>query len=215
MFFGGSGAGKTTLALKFPKPALLDLEGGADLYGGRFDFGVLRATKCDEITAAVDWIAAHPSEFETVIVDPITVYWDALQRKWSEVFLLRNRGAKGHRHEFYELGPKEWMTIKADWREFLRKLLALDAHVIVTAREKPEYADTGFMRQTGTTFDGEKSLPYLFDVVMRQYRDAEGRYLAQVIKDRTGCLPTEPFEPKIEIFHALLAPAGEGSSQEA
>ena len=33
-------------------------------------------------------------------------------------------------------------------------------NVIITARQKTQYADSGFMRAIGETFDGEKSLPY-------------------------------------------------------
>ena len=77
-------------------------------------------------------------------------------------------------------------------------------HVVVTARAKPQYADTGFMRQIGVTFDAEKSLPYLFDIVLHQYRDENGRFLARVVKDRTGTLPTGPFEPSFAAFEPLL-----------
>ena len=42
LLWGDAGSGKTTLALQFPRPAMIDLEGGADLYGGKFDFDVFR-----------------------------------------------------------------------------------------------------------------------------------------------------------------------------
>jgi hypothetical protein len=217
--WGDSGVGKTTLALRFPSPVVIDLEGGCDLYGDRFEFGVLRTTSCEEVDRAVDWLAAN-DHGRTLVLDPVSILWDAIQEKWSQVFLQRSRGSKGHRHDFFELGPKEWQTIKSDWKGFVRKLIALDMHVVVTARAKPQYAEAGFMRQIGMTFDGEKSLPYLFDVVLRQYRDDAGRFLAEVVKDRTGKLPTEPFEPKIEIFQRLLGsaeeaePAGPSSREE-
>jgi hypothetical protein len=213
--WGDTGAGKTTKGLEFPKPVVIDLEGGTDLYGERFDFAVLRTTSCEEVNRAVDWLAANKHPYESLLLDPITVYWEALQRKWSDIFLRRNRGSKGHRQEFYDFQPKDWMAIKADWRELLRKLIALDMHVIVTARAKAQYADTGFMRAIGTTFDSEKTLPYVFDIVLHQYRDSDGRFLAEVVKDRTGQLPTGPFEPEIDIFRSLLSMQGPSTQKEA
>jgi len=198
--WGGSGVGKTTLALQFPKPVLIDLEGGADLYGKRFDFSVVRASTADQVASAVEWLATNPHEFETLVIDPISVYWDALQKKWSDIFLLRNKGTRAHKHEFYEFQPRDWMTMKAEFKHLIRGLVALDMNVIVTARQKVLYADGGFMKAIGETFDCEKSLPYLFDVVVRLYCDEKGRYLGQCLKDRSGHVPTGEFEPAYEKF---------------
>lgn len=202
--WGDPGVGKTTLALQFPRPVAIDLEGGCDLFGGRFQFDVLRTTSPDTVNEAIAWLTAHDHDYATLVLDPVTVYWDALQRKWSDIFLQRNKGSRGHKHEFYELGPKEWMSIKADWKAFVRDLIGLDMNVVVAARAKPQYAAAGFMRAVGTTFDAEKSMPYLFDVVLRLYRDDQGQFLAEAIKDRTGQLPKTPFAPTIEVFRSLL-----------
>jgi hypothetical protein len=204
-FWGGSGAGKTTLALKFPDPVVIDLEGGTDLYGGAFAFDVLRTSTADEAMEAVQWLMAHPHGYRTLVIDPITVYWDALQKKWSNIFLKRNKGSKGYKFEFYDLQPRDWMAVKAEFKEFIRNLIALDLHVIVTARQKVKYADGGFMKVIGETFDGEKSLPYLFDTIVRLYRDSNGRHMAQCLKDRTNKLPKESFENTFQNFEVLLS----------
>ncbi|MBU8913308.1 MAG: ATP-binding protein [Spirochaetales bacterium] len=202
--WGDSGAGKTTLAAQFPNPALIDLEGGADHYGDTFSFDVFKAATAEEVNAAVDWLLTHDHLYRTLVVDPITVYWDALQRKWSDIFLRRNKGTKGHRLEYYDLQPRDWMTIKAEHREFLGKLIQLDMNVIVTARQKTLYGDQGFMRAVGETFDGEKSLPYLFDTILRLYRDDKGRFMAENLKDRTNKLPQGHFEISYEILQDRL-----------
>ena len=195
--------GKTTLALQFPHPAVIDLEGGTEHYGDTYVFDVLKATTADEVMAAVDWLLTHPHEFRTLVIDPITVYWDALQSKWSDIFLRRNKGSKGHHLEYYAFQAKDWMTIKAEFKDLVRKLIALDMNVIVTARQKVLYGDNGFMRSIGETFDGEKSLPYLFDSILRLYRDDNGRYMAENLKDRSGKLPHGHFE----VSYAKLAAA--------
>ncbi len=192
--WGDSGVGKTTLALQFPKPVVIDLEGGTDLYGESFDFDVLRASTADEVMGAVEWLLTHPHSYRTLVIDPITVYWDALQKKWSDIFLRRNKGSKGYKFEFYDLQPRDWMTVKAEFKDLIRKLIALDMNVIVTARQKVQYADGAFMKAIGETFDGEKSLPYLFDTIVRLYRDDKGRFLGECLKDRSNRLPPGEFE---------------------
>ena len=198
--WGDSGVGKTTLSLQFPAPVLIDLEGGADPYGDAFDFHVLRASTADEVSEAVRWLLANEHPYRTLVIDPITVYWDALQKKWSDIFLRRNKGSKGYRFEFYDLQPRDWMTIKAEFKELVRQLIALDMNVIVTARQKVQYADGGFMKVIGETFDGEKSLPYLFDTIVRLSCDTPSRFMGQCLKDRTNRLPAEPFESSYAVF---------------
>lgn len=202
--WGDSGVGKTTLSLQFPKPVVIDLEGGADLYGGAFDFDVLRASTADEVMEAVQWLLTHPHAYRTLVVDPITVYWDALQKKWSDVFLRRNKGSKGYKFDFYDLQPRDWMTVKAEFKDLIRKLIALDMNVIVTARQKVQYADGAFMKAIGETFDGEKSLPYLFDTIVRLYRDEKGQFLGQCLKDRSNKLPAGAFEVSYLRFEELF-----------
>ncbi len=202
--YGPSGSGKTTLSLQFPKPVVLDLEGGTDLYGESFDFDVLRATNADEIMQAVQWLLTHEHQYKTLVIDPITIYWDSLQKKWSDIFLRRNRGTKGHRHEFYDLQPRDWMTLKSELKDLIRKLISLDMTVIVTARQKTQYADGSFMKAIGETFDGEKSLPYLFDTIVKLYRDDKGRFLGECIKDRSNKLPPGEFECSYTLFEKLF-----------
>jgi len=194
LLWGDSGSGKTTLSAQFPGVAMIDLEGGAEHYGASFQFEVLKATTADEIDKAVDWLLANKHQYQTLVVDPITLYWDSLQRKWSEILLRRNKGSKGHRLEYYDLQPRDWQLVKAEHKEFIRKLIQLDMNVIVTARQKTLYADQGFMKSIGETFDGEKSLPYLFDSILRLYRDEKGRFMAENQKDRSNKLPHGHFE---------------------
>lgn len=202
--WGDSGVGKTTLALQFPTPVVIDLEGGADLYGESFDFDVLRASTADEVMEAARWLLTHPHGYRTLVIDPVTVYWDALQKKWSDIFLRRNKGSKGFKFEFYDLQPRDWMTVKAEFKDVIRTLIALDMNVIVTARQKVQYADGGFMKAIGETFDGEKSLPYLFDTIVRLSRDDKGRFLGECLKDRSNRLPLGEFECSYARFEELF-----------
>ena len=169
-----------------------------------FTFDVLRASTPDEVMAAVDWLLTNKHPYRTLVVDPITVYWDSLQKKWSDIFLRRNKGSKGYRHEYYDLQVKDWLTIKGELKEFIRKLIALDMNVIVTAREKTKYKEGSFMVASGETFDGEKSLPYMFDTILRLYVDEKSRHMGFCIKDRSNRLPKEAFECSYPVLEKLF-----------
>jgi hypothetical protein len=201
--YGGTGVGKTLFCLGFPNPAYIDMERGTEAYQGEYRFDVQQSTSADSIMQTVDWLRTHRHGYTTLIIDPFTVFWEDLQRKWSDIFLRRNRGSKGYKHEFYDFQARDWMAIKSDLKAFMRKLLSLDMNVIVTARQKTKYAESGFMQAVGETYDSEKSLPYLFDIVLQFYRSEDGRYLARVIKDRTRKLPKEDFECTFEVFERL------------
>lgn len=202
--WGDSGVGKTTQALQFPSPVVIDMESGTDLYGEAFPFDVLKATTADEAMEAVDWLLTNPHEYRTLVIDPVTIYWEALQQKWSDIFLKRNKGSKGYKYEFYDLQPKDWMTLKAEFKTLIRKLVALDMNVIVTAREKTKYKEGSFMVAIGETFDGEKSLPYMFDTIVRMYVDEKGRHMGACLKDRSNRLPKEPFECAYSVFEGFF-----------
>jgi len=150
-----------------------------------------------------DWLRDNKHDYETLIIDPISVYWEALQHKWSEIFLQRNRQSRGFKFEFYEFQMRDWMVVKSEARKFVRKLIAVDMNVVVTARQKTLYAENA-LKALGDTFDAEKSIPYLFDVVVRLYRDERRRFLAECQKDRSGTLPTGPFEVNYSIFEKCL-----------
>ena len=78
----------------------------------------------------------------------------------------------------------------------LRKLLDLDMNVICIAREK--LGSNGL-----PTFDGEKSLPYIFDVVLRFYVE-NGEYMIMCEKDRSNQLPKKPFVNDGNILSTFL-----------
>ena len=202
--WGSWGTGKTTLALQFPAPVVLDLDGGAELYGDRYKFDVLRSANLVEIKNAIAFLVnGGEHNYQTLVIDPITVYWEILQKYWSDVFLRRNRDHKAYRYEFYDLGPKEWTTIKEDFKTLFNKLLELDMHVVVTAREAVKYKPGDFMVVDGVKFEGHKSLPYMFDTVLWMYREGP-KYMALCSKDRAESLPVEPFEIEYKKLAKML-----------
>ena len=80
-------------------------------------------------------------------------------------------------------------------------------NVIITARSKPLYsnADGEFMKVIGTTAEGPKELPYMFDVLLELSVETDGTRVAHVHKDRTGRLPKTNLDrngkPTFEFTH--------------
>lgn len=191
--YGPTGAGKTTLAVQMPGAAVIDLEGGAVPYAGRYSFDLLPSTGLADVEAALLWLSTSPHPYKTLVLDPITILWEMVQRHWSDIFLKRNKMGKGYKHEFYDLQIRDWSTVKSHWKEIMRRLLALDMNIVATAREKALYTDGPVMKELGRTFDSERSTPYLFDTVVRLAVTEAGTRMATVEKDRWGALPAEPF----------------------
>jgi len=200
LLWGPTGTGKTRTALGFPKPAVIDLERGTSFYASEFDFEVLPPASPDDIMRAVKWLRDNRHDFKTLVIDPISVYWAALQRKWSDIFLARLSNRPGFKHEFFELGPREWSTIKSEFAELVSVLMQLDMNVVVVAHDKVTYDATGsFMKAVGSGPDTEKNMDRMFDVVIRCERvdtpqdpskpRVAAKFVGHTIKDRSNRLP--------------------------
>jgi hypothetical protein len=186
---------------------MIDLERGTDYYGEKFKFERLDPAPrtVEEMFAAVRWLLTNDHDFSTLVIDPVTVFWEMMQDEWSDrlgIKAVKKRAIDDA--EDFEMSPKDWKPIKAQFREFMRMLTALDMNVIVTAREKTKYADGQFMKAIGETFDGEKSMPYLFDVELRMYKKPDGSRWVHVMKDRTGTMPKADFVASYAEFEKCL-----------
>ncbi len=154
LFYGEAGAGKTTAAIQFPAPYLIDTEKGAENAqyarmltekGG----AVFQTNDFQEMVTEVTALLSEPHEFRTLIIDPITtVYDDLIQKAEASV------GTEFGRH---------YGEAKKQWKRLGNLLMRLDMNVIVTSHQKNLYGDA--MKVIGKTFDGPKGLDYLFDLV--------------------------------------------------
>ncbi len=207
LVWGGSGVGKTPLALSFPNVAMVDFENGAAPYEGVFDFGRMPATTVEELDRAIDFLASGAHNFRTVAVDSMSVFWEVLQAKWSELFLRRNVGGKGFKGDFYTMQPSDWAHVKADYRRLIRRLTMLGMNVVATARSKDRFAEGGqMMTKIGETFDAEKGTNYLFDTVIRldRFDPASGILSGECLRDRWRRLPKGPFDVSFETFRSVV-----------
>jgi hypothetical protein len=167
LFYGPSGSGKTLAALTFPKVAYINAEGGADMYAGRGGIKPFHWFSCKTITdleTALDYIEYDSgTEFETLVIDPITVFYD----------VLKEAGARAAKTG--TLGFREWAQINNRMKAVYNRLTNLPVHVVVIGRESIEYEGTGDnLRKAGVKPDADKSLVYIFDFIVRMTPDHKG-----------------------------------------
>lgn len=154
LFYGTAGVGKTTAAIQFPKPYLIDTERGAenDQYVKLLDKAggaIFQTTDFDELMKEVKSLLTEKHDYKTLVIDPLTTLYNDLLDKSA----IKN-GTEFGRH--YGAANKEM-------KHLLNLLLRLDMNVIITSHAKNEYGAN--LAVVGTTFDCYKKLDYLFDLV--------------------------------------------------
>ncbi len=167
LLYGPSGSGKTIAALTFPKVAYINAEGGADMYAGRGGVKPFHWFSCktvSDLETALDYIEYDSgNEFETLVIDPITVFYD----------VLKDAGAKSAKEG--TLGFREWALVNNRMKAVYNRLTNLPVHVVVVGRETTEYEGTGNnLRKVGVKPDADKTLVYIFDFIVRMTPDHKG-----------------------------------------
>lgn len=164
LFYGNAGVGKTTAAISFPAPYLIDTEKGAEnnQYIDRLkksDGVIFQTTDFDEMVIEIKALLTEKHQYKTLIIDPLTtVYNDLLDKASKKV------GTDFGAH--YNEANK---SIK----HLINLLLRLDMNVIITAHSKNEYGEN--MSVLGQTFDCYKKLDYLFDLVFQIQKRGKDR----------------------------------------
>ncbi|CAB4150416.1 AAA domain containing protein [uncultured Caudovirales phage] len=217
LVYGASGVGKTFFALSGKgKIAVIDTEGGTAHYAGREglqEFDVLPTKTYKDVKAAVEFVAANPEAYGTLVIDPLTVIWETLQDsaqiKRAAANLAKGRGT-GIVEET-DLEMLDWGRIKRQYKSLLTAIINLPIHTIVIAREKDETEKRGDqMVRIGSKPDCEKGTPYFFDTVLRMFVDGGARKMT-VVKDRTGSndIKSEIVDPTFEsVFAKALGVKG-------
>lgn len=193
LLYGASGSGKTRAALTFPRPLLVDAEGGSAFYRGRPGVGefLVKDTKAlSDLEKIISLVQADNGKtVDTLIVDPITVFYDVQKDAMA-------RTAKDG-----ALGFREWARINNRMKAIYNSLTNLPVHVIVIARESVEYEGEGNnLKKVGQKPDSDKALPYVFDFSIRMNADHSGvvvksRGLELAKNNRLDKVNWEAFQP--------------------
>jgi len=155
LFYGNTGVGKTTAAIQFPTPYLIDTEDGAqnnkyvDLINER-NGASLQAQDFTEILNEVKTLATEHHDYKTLIIDPLTIVYNNLVDYYESKV-----GSDFGRH---------YTHANKDMKRLLSWILRLDMNVVITSHAKNEYGDK--MNVLGHVPDCYKKLDYLFDLVI-------------------------------------------------
>lgn len=180
--FGPAGCGKTTAAITFPQAYIIDTEKGTDFYANAINKQgsvVFQSNNPDEIREELLELLTTKHEYKTLIIDPVTQVYNAIQEKWTRIFqkTIKDPAAA----EVQDFGMRFWGKVKSEMKGIQRILLALDMNVIITSHQKDVYG-AGFSK-VGVTFDSMKGDDYLFDLIFQLERRGTER-LARTIKER-------------------------------
>jgi hypothetical protein len=164
--WGDKKSGKTRFALSFPKPCVIDTERGTLLYADRYDFAVKDANRWSELLQALDVLEKGGHDFQTLVIDSLTIFWQDLIDVQIE-YVKNRRGNE-------VLSTGDWGTIKRRWKSFINRLVDINMHVVLVMREKDEYTTETDQRtgeekskKTGEHLpDAEKSTGYVFDFIL-------------------------------------------------
>lgn len=192
--YGEPGVGKTMAAIQFPNSYIVDAERGTEHYAGVIRSSnsvVLRTTSHNELVDQLRSLLSEKHDYRTLVIDPISTLYsellDECERKVGETNARHFGEAQKHMKRIANL------------------LTALDMNIVVTAHAKPEYGPN--LMKIGTTFDGWRRLPYVFDVVIQLVRDGQRR-MAQVEKSRIPSFPDgDSFEWSYEAMKQRYAQA--------
>lgn len=187
--FGPPGSRKTTSALQFPHSVLIDMERGSEQYTKTINKAgsvVLETNNPDEVMAEIKSLLTEKHEYRTLIIDPVTIYYQALQDKWSRIFEHHAKTEK--EKELQDFGMRYWGRVKSEYKTFLRMLMQLDMNLIITSHQKDIYGAN--MQKVGIGPDSMKGDNYVFDYVFR-LNVVGDKAIAITEKQRS-----EPLEPQ-------------------
>lgn len=141
VIFGEWGVGKTTLAMTFPRPFVLDSDGGLvavtslkqdeDL-GTRFE-----VTSYTDLEPLYYYLKAHADEFDTIVIDGMDelafVLTDELIERHA-AYDRRKKGTNYEPHPVFEFIPEqaEYQANQRQLHKLLVQLKRLNKHIVVT-----------------------------------------------------------------------------------
>lgn len=183
MVFSTAGIGKTTAAINWPKSVIIDMEHGTDNYSDTIIKNgsiVLHTTNPDEVRDEIKTLLTEKHDYRTIVIDPITILYQAIQEKWTRIFSKYADTEKAT--ELQDFGFRYWAKVKSDYKAIMRMLLACDMNVILTAHQKDLYGEG--MKKVGFGSDSMKGDEHIFDYVFQLLMDPKGRRVAVTKKER-------------------------------
>lgn len=183
MMFGPAGVGKTTAAINWPKAVIIDMERGTDNYHETITKAgsvVFQTVNPDEVKEEIKTLMTEPHPYTTIVLDPVTILYNAIQEKWTRIFTKYADTEKAT--ELQDFGFRYWAKVKSDYKSIMRMLLACDMNVILTAHQKDLYGEG--MKKVGLGSDSMRGDEHIFDYVFQLTKDAKDKRIAITKKER-------------------------------
>lgn len=179
MLYGSAGYGKTTAAIQFPKPYMIDTERGAenDSYAKLINErggAIFSTSDFAELVDEIKTLTAEKHDYRTLVIDPINVVYDQL----LEVAEAKV-GTEFGRH---------YGEANKHMKRLVNLLYRLDMNVVMTAHAKTVYGDG--MKKIGETFEGWKKLDYVYDLVIQVEKRGTDR-VGRIVKTRLDEFPLD------------------------
>jgi adenosyl cobinamide kinase/adenosyl cobinamide phosphate guanylyltransferase len=151
-FYGAAGVGKTTAAISFPRPYLIDTERGAenDQYVRILkenQGAIFQTTDFDELINEIKSLLSEKHDYRTVIIDPLTTLYNDLLDKCAKDLKEKSKEKDATGTEF----GRHYTEANKHMKHLIKLLLRLDMNVIITAHAKNEYGKG--MEVLGQTYD--------------------------------------------------------------
>lgn len=160
MLSGRSGVGKTLFALDFPKPYLIDTEGGAtrpqyrkklEAVGGAYFGKDQGSADFPAVIEEIKTLATTPHEYKTLIIDSFS-------------HLYNTAAALAEEKVGNDFG-KDKKEANRPTRQLMRWLETIDMTVVLICHQREKWERRGRdVINTGTTFDGYEKLEYMLDL---------------------------------------------------
>lgn len=180
--YGPPACGKTVAALQFKNAYIFDTEKGTDFYSeliNKNDSAVFQSTNPDDIKEQLRELLTTKHHYKTIVIDPITQVYNAIQEKWNKTFEKYADSEK--QKEVGDFGMRYWGKVKGEFKSIQRLLMQIDCNVIITSHQKDVYG-AGFAKM-GVTYDSMKGEDYLYDLVFHLEKKGKDR-IAETIKER-------------------------------
>ena len=164
LFYGCAGVGKTTAAIQFPKPYLIDTERGAehqqytDILSANGGV-IFQTSDFDEIFKEVKSLLTEDHQYKTLIIDPLTTVFDNLCDTSAINLRLKSKEKGSDGMEFGRHIKEAGRRMK----QLFNLLLRLDMNIIITSHSKNEWKN------------GASTNRQTFDCIMYLTCTGEGR----------------------------------------
>lgn len=147
LLYGEYGRGKSTLAGSFPKPLIIDTNGGLKalaLSGVVADTFV--PTGHEDLEALYYWIKERSADYETIVIDTLDSLTALLMDEITDdavSFKTEDRSRRVSLRMRFVPEQGDYYASQRQMRRFLTDLRRLGKHIVITSGQRTEYGTNG------------------------------------------------------------------------